>query len=352
MASSTKVTQSNHESETRIYSLCVHNLEIYGGSYYGGFLFKWNGTDSWETVANTSEWSTGGYQYWIQSICSHNGSLFCGYTWRRLTSTYYYSRLLRLSGSTLESVAISTQVEGSPDQNLSRIYNLFSLNGFLYGLLANSSSGSDNIGYLSKWNGVDAWTHVSQELSGAINGKPYSYCIRNGQVYVGTITGKLYVWNGVDTLTLLAAIPTLNILVLCLHNNLIYAVNYSTGALFVYDEVSSFTELVAGVTGVYCTGLVSSPNGLFALGYSGIIRRWNDGSAWETYVTNAEASDHWSFVSHNNLLYTGNDLAALYETDIPMASESPVVPVQLSGVPTRGKAPLSVRFTPTTALGQ
>ena len=60
-------------AETHIRNLCVYNGKLYGGTYYSGKLYEWNGTNAWVEVAP----KLGGEQM-IRSMCVYNGKLYGG----------------------------------------------------------------------------------------------------------------------------------------------------------------------------------------------------------------------------------------------------------------------------------
>ena len=61
------------DSETRIYSLAVLDGEIYGGTYPGGRLFRWNGSDAWTQVAAQLD-----SQQYIYSLAVLDGEIYGG----------------------------------------------------------------------------------------------------------------------------------------------------------------------------------------------------------------------------------------------------------------------------------
>ena len=55
-----------------IYSLCVYNGKLYGGTAFNGKLYEWNGTNAWvEKAPSLGE----GH---ILSLCVYNGKLYGG----------------------------------------------------------------------------------------------------------------------------------------------------------------------------------------------------------------------------------------------------------------------------------
>ena len=62
----------NYGGETQIWSLCVYNGKLYGGTYPNGKLYEWNGVNAWVEKAP----KLGGTQ--ICSLCVYNGRLYGG----------------------------------------------------------------------------------------------------------------------------------------------------------------------------------------------------------------------------------------------------------------------------------
>ena len=58
--------------ETYIWSLCVYNGKLYGGTYPNGKLYEWNGTNAWIEKAPKLGESI------IYSLCVYNGKLYGG----------------------------------------------------------------------------------------------------------------------------------------------------------------------------------------------------------------------------------------------------------------------------------
>ena len=59
--------------ETSIWSLCVYNGKLYGGTDPNGKLYEWNGSNAWVEKAP----KLGGEGY-ILSLCVYNGKLYGG----------------------------------------------------------------------------------------------------------------------------------------------------------------------------------------------------------------------------------------------------------------------------------
>ena len=59
-------------TETYIWSLCVYNGKLYGGTYPNGKLYEWNGTNAWVEKAPYLGEGT------IWSLCVYNGKLYGG----------------------------------------------------------------------------------------------------------------------------------------------------------------------------------------------------------------------------------------------------------------------------------
>jgi len=60
-------------AETDIYSLCVYNNKLYGGTYSNGKIYEWNGTNAWVEKAPKL-----GAEVYIHSLCVFNGKLYGG----------------------------------------------------------------------------------------------------------------------------------------------------------------------------------------------------------------------------------------------------------------------------------
>ena len=109
-----------------IFSSCVYNGKLYGGTYPSGKLYEWNGTNAWVEKASTLGMS-------ISSLCVFNGKLYAG--------VLDWGRLYEWNG-------VNAWVEKAPKLGAETdIYSLCVFNGKLYG-------GTAPNGKLYEWNAI------------------------------------------------------------------------------------------------------------------------------------------------------------------------------------------------------
>lgn len=330
-------SQSSFLSESYVKSLFSHLGSLFGVTIPNAYLVRWNGVDEWQQVAESSAWNDpfGNGPWPGKALATLGSDLYYGHS--------RSGNLLKWNGSdAFTSVAAICS-------SFVNIHNLLNINNELIGLA--SASSTYGAGAMVRWNGSDSWELASQEFAVYV-GKPYQSCIRDGILYVISVYGELYSWDGSGTLTLLTSSLVNTPSVMIVHENELYV--HDSLYLYKWDEISSFNKLTNTVAQLSPRSLFSSPDGIFAGASSGGgILRFNGVDDWEAYDTdNLGGVDVLDFVVHNGKVYCSGNIG-LYETDITPSFENDALPpVELSGVPTRGKAPLSVRFTPTTALGQ
>lgn len=169
-------------SQLRIRGLVVYNNKIYGGTWPGGRLFEWNGSNAWVQVAP---------QYLADSeiltLIEYNGDLLAG------TSDENVLKWNDVDDWILVSAGLPGTATGIDDF-----------------LIYDSGSG-DNLycttdGSLWKFDDVSAWTLVGT----TIDDQSWTIAEYDGDLYMASVFisitgGKLYVWNDVDTLTEVAA---------------------------------------------------------------------------------------------------------------------------------------------------
>ncbi len=148
-------------------------------------------------------------------------------------------------------------------------YSLTAYNGKLY-------VGTGDSSLLFEWNGVDAWIQV-----GGLNKTWYleALMVFNGKLYAGYTTdfstgGHLYEWNGVDTLTLVAAgggYSTFNeIEDFIIYNNELYAGTGKNGYLVKWNGSNAWIIVSTGLGG-YLDGLCVHNGILYAMATNGTL---------------------------------------------------------------------------------
>jgi len=205
-------------SQTKILSLCEFNSKLYGGTYPGGRLFRWNNTDAWTQVADQLSSQTS-----IYALCVFNGKLYAG----TAPNGYLFE---------WDGVSAWTKVADQLNSQTS-IRCLCVFNSKLYG-------GTGAGGRLFEWNGTDAWTQVAPLL----NNQYYvnSLCVFESELYGCTGgNGCLFKWNGTDAWTQVA--PQLNSQVyinkIFEYNSLLYGSTGTGGRLFEWNGTDAWTQV-------------------------------------------------------------------------------------------------------------
>ena len=201
-------TQLN--GQVYIQSMRVFHDSIYAGTYSGGRLFRWNGTDAWIQVAPTKC----GEAY-VTSLCIFHDSLY------GCASNHGY--LFKWNGvDAWDSLAGKLNNHG--------LQCLCVYNDKIYGGVDDANGGQ-----LFEWNGTNAWVEKAPQL----NDQKYIVwmVVFHGKLYGGTYPGgRLFRWNDVDAWIQVA--PILNgqtyCTSLCIFNDALYGAFYYDGPLFKY----------------------------------------------------------------------------------------------------------------------
>jgi len=275
-----------------VFTLCIFNDKIYGGTYPGGLL-EWNGTDAWVEVAPP----LGNIIY---KLLVFNNKLYA--------TTGLYGRLYEWNG-TDDWILVAPGYVPFPDS--SSIQALVIFNDKLYG-----GSGGDTGGRLYEWNGTDAWVLVAPIFNGQED--IYSLCVFNDKIYGGTgpASGRLFEWNGVDSWVQVA--PMLNgqsqIASLCVFNGKIYGGTRWGGRLLEWNGVNAWVQVAPTLNGqgiINCLQEINSElfasTGIMAGGNSYVFK-WNGIDAW-TEVANTVTypqSDLLSLIEYHSNIYAGS----------------------------------------------
>ena len=150
------------------------------------------------------------------------------------------------------------------------------------------TSGSDNLGHLLEWNGVDAWIpRVTTNLN-AQQGIE-SMVSFNGRLFGATRpNARLFEWTGGSVWTQRAGTPagvtTDQIESLAVYNGKLYGATVTTGKLLEWNETgSSWTErapqITVGGAGQTINSIAVYNGKLYAAG-RGVLLEWNGVNAW------------------------------------------------------------------------
>ena len=245
-----------------IYSLCVFNGNLYG-SGANGYLFRWNGTNAWVSVASPLHvarsinslcvyddgsgstifgvndhgdlWKWDGVSVWTQVadrlLPASIGYSLCVYDdggGNRLYAGVHAGRLYRYnSGGYWDTMAYTPAGE-----NYIPSICVFDDGGGnkLYGA-------GGQTGKLYQWDGVSLWTQVAGALG---TEKPICLCVFGGDLYAGTQgTAKLYKWDKVSSWILAASQfgTEYQLKSLAVFNGNLYGGTSNGGLLLQYDPV-------------------------------------------------------------------------------------------------------------------
>jgi hypothetical protein len=160
-----------YSSEQVISALAVFNNKIYGGSAFNGYLFEWNGSNGWllraPHIANVNR---------INCLTVFEGELYAG--------TGDTCQLLKWNGSNAW-IALAGQYGSEQVISALVIYK-----EKLYG--CTRVWGTPSGGYLLEWNG-SVWVEKASAGVGLT-----SMVVCGGYLYASGTNGKLYRWNDVD----------------------------------------------------------------------------------------------------------------------------------------------------------
>lgn len=144
----------------------------------------------------------------------------------------------------------------------------------------------------------------------------YAIAIFNEVIYVAGDNGKLYQWDGVDTLTSVAnELNSQDIHSLCVYQGNLYAGTGTGFRLFKWDGSSAWSEVAEDPTlEDKCYNLVVYNNKLYGTGYpDGRLYEWDGVSAWTLKATHPLSDS----ISTNSVIVWKNRLYAIsyYLTD-------------------------------------
>lgn len=331
-------TDANINGQTVVPKLAIFNNELYGGTFGGSRLFKWNEIDNWTQVAGQSGTMVG-----IDGLTQFGSNLY--------GAGAFGSRLLRWNGADawVEVAAAIPAYE--------RLLDLIVFNGKLYGC-----GGTDvaSTGVLVEWNGVDAWENKS---SGGAPVYLQTMVEFNGKLYAGSggsagNGGHLYEWDGNNTLNQVAAPFNAQnqIRRMVVWNNRLYAGTYPNAMLFRWDGVNSWETVATQALGeTYMTALIVGADGIYGgTSPTGYLLKWDDtATTWETIANAATdlglaAIEIWDFADFKDVIYGSTSVRA-YLVEFPLSyippPPKPNSRVDIIAEPSEGNAPLMVRFS-------
>lgn len=210
-------------------------------------------------------------------------------------STYYNGKLLKWDGVAANWVEVAGQFIGQTG-----VSDLIIFNSELYGCTNN--------GYLFKWDEVSSWINVSGTQVGA---QLYKLIVYNNKIYTAGANGKLYEWSGTALIEKAPQLDSQVIRSLCVYNNKLYAGTHQGtigGRLFEWNDVNTWIQ----VAPVYSTAeviwdLIIFGNKLYGCtgspspGVSWLLQ-WNDLDTW-IEIDQSDSSDLYTMEIVDNVLY-------------------------------------------------
>jgi hypothetical protein len=184
-------------SESYIYKLLVFRGRIYAGTYPSGNLYRWNGVNAWVKLAGQLN-----SQIYVLGLVAFNDRIYGG--------TASGARLFEFTPSlTLPAMLVGTarmptpivRIEPSsrwlqvaPQADSAKyIRSLIVFNGKIYGGTANAPTNGCE---LYEWDGYSKWYLVATRY--LTETSVLCLCEFNGDLYAGTTQGRLLKWNGYD----------------------------------------------------------------------------------------------------------------------------------------------------------
>jgi len=296
-----------------IYSLCVFNNKLYGGSSPAGQLFEWNGIDGWTKVADQLDG-----QITIHALCAFKGKLYGG--------TLRGGKLFEWNET--EWIEVADQYDGQS------IDSLCVFNNKLYASTLYQAM-------LLEWDEDGAWIMAAGNPVGAST--LHSLCVFNEKLYgTGDPTGKLYEFSGTEMIEVAPMYDSeMVIYSLCVFNNKLYGVGYY-GSLLEWDEDNLLWKSVASSIGV---GALTSACVVYGVLYStapaGHLLAWNGTDSW--IIICDPVAYPWPMCVFNNKLYSGTIYG--YEYGGGKLLEYTPLNADFTASPLIGYSPLTVDFT-------
>ena len=267
----------------------INNMsDLFGGSHGSGLLFKWNGVDAWESVADQLNSQT------IYSLLAFNGKIYAG--------TFHTSD----GGHLQEWNGEDAWVQVAPElDNQNTVLDICEHNGKLYG----GGSYGPGGGFLLEWNGVDAWV----KKAGTLNGQDwiYSLCSFNGKLYAGTgMTGRLFEWNGTDSWVQKATQLNSQTIIysLCVFNGKLYGGTAPDGRLFEWNGTNAWEQVAPQLNGqTYILSLFVFNDKLYGSTQDGgRLFEWNGVDAWVQVADYFNSQSRiYDICTFNEELYAG-----------------------------------------------
>jgi hypothetical protein len=282
----------------------VSHTGLFFGTLVGdsGKLVEWNNRQGFYSRA--PKYST--YAYDIYGLTVFNEELYAG---------SMYGILLKWD----HSLDVWTLAAPSPTNNAfaNPLRGLIEYGGDLFGC---ATSGYDAQAFF-KWNGSDAWVNVGTSPNVSML---TDTAVLNGNLYVSDASAKLFVWNGLDTLTQVLNTPSSpsgqkSIDKLIVFNGKIYA-GCATGngsMLLEWDGSSSQWTTVATSTDWHIYGLTVFNGKLYGGSYrdTSHLLEWNGVDAWieRGSLPNYEGLEN--LIVFNGSLYGGTNNGNLRRWD-------------------------------------
>jgi hypothetical protein len=294
------VLKAGFSSDTSINSLTVFNSKLYGGTSPNGKLLEWNGANTWIQDAPQL-----GSETSINSLVVFNpgsgNKLYGGSS---------------PGGRLFEWNDIDAWVEKAPQ--LGSETGINSLTVFDSGLGGRLYGGSSPGGRLFEWNNANAWTERAPQLGSETS--IYSLTVFNpgsGNKLYGSTgpSGSLLEWDSVNHWTqrvsssLIQSMTTFNGNIYC---------GTSTGRLFVWNSAASRWDMKADTLGSSSTiGALTVFNGKIYGGASdGRLLEWNGVNIWTQKAPQFSGQSIVSLTVFNSKLYAGTSPnGCLFEWD-------------------------------------
>jgi hypothetical protein len=325
-------------SETNIYSLAVFNNKLYGGTGPNGNLFEWDGTSTWiqraaKLASETSILSLTTFNGKLYGSTSPNGLL---YGWDG-TSAWALKAAKLGSETAINALAVDTVANKlyggtSPNGMLyewdgasnwinrganapasdTSINSLTVFNGKLYG-------GTSPNGMLLEWNNANAWVQRATQFGSetSINSLVVFDPGSGSKLYGSTgPSGSLLVWDNNNQWTRRVNYNSIIQSIIAFNGN-IYC-GTSTGRLFIWNSAASKWDKKANCLGSLSAvdSLAVFNNLLYGGTTDGRLFQWNGTSAWILKAPQLSGQAINSLTVYNSKLYGGTSPSgSLFEWD-------------------------------------
>jgi hypothetical protein len=285
------------EANTQTRSVCIYGGDIWAGMGTGGA----SGGKLYHFTGSAFEKKAEGYDansYYITGVQPYGGSIAgLDYNLNRLLSfdTDHWDILCAQYGS----MRISPQLI------------LFGGVAYTVGYYPTTLS------YLLKDNGAGNWSNKGNTLAGVT-----LYCLKEhvATIWTAGSNGKLYQWNGIDTLTLKASYGSDVIYDLCSYDDGLYGgVGIGSGKLLLFDNVSAWDVAAVQYESELIRCLISASDGNMYAGTDrhGYLLRFN-GSGWDLACDQYDVSTTTIFclAENDGCIYAGTDEGTLLRFSI------------------------------------